>query len=297
MISFRYHVVTLVAVFLALGVGVLFGVSFIDQSTVETLRNTQARLGARNETLRERVVALEKERDTLNTYVASSRDRIVRGVLRDRAVVILSFDSTPVPSIEAVAATIQLAGGALDGSVTLSDRLDLRSEDGRGRLATVLGSQSNDVRALSELAVTRLVEVLSGRDETAFLQKLVDDGLASSRLQPLGQTAPDTAPDEGRAVVIVGGTGSKELNDRILLPLARALAAIPTVTAVVEGGSAPLRVLTPLREESGLRVVTVDGVETPLGQAALAVGLRAGFEGQFANYGVGAGATAALPAS
>jgi hypothetical protein len=296
LISFRYHVVTLVAVFLALGVGVLFGVSFIDQSTVETLRNSQTRLGARNEVLRERVVALEKERDALNTYVASSRDQIVRGALRDRAVVMLSFDSTPVPSVEAVAGTIQLAGGALEGSVTLSDRLDLRSEDGRRRLATVLDAPSNGVEALSDLAVSRLVQAFSGRDDTAFLQKLADDGLASGRLPATG-TGAETAAGQGRAVVIVGGNGSRELNDRLLLPLARSLAAVPMVTAVVESGSAPLRVLAPLREESGLRVVTVDGVDTPLGQAALAAGLRAGFEGQFGNYGVGAGATAALPAS
>ena len=45
MITFRYHVVTLVAVFMAIGVGVLFGATFIDQNIVDGLRASQARPG------------------------------------------------------------------------------------------------------------------------------------------------------------------------------------------------------------------------------------------------------------
>ena len=42
MINLRYHVVSLVAVFLALGVGVLMGSTVIDRVTVDQLREVYA---------------------------------------------------------------------------------------------------------------------------------------------------------------------------------------------------------------------------------------------------------------
>jgi hypothetical protein len=294
LITFRYHVVTLVAVFLALGVGVLFGVSFIDQSTVEGLKNAQTRLGARNEVLRDRIVALEKETEAFRTYVSSSRDLIVRGALRDHPVLVIAFESTPVSGVDAVNQTIQLAGARLDGSVTLSDRLDLRTDESRRRLAPLLGASSTEARLLSEAMVSQLTAAAAGRDGTAF-QKLIDNGMASGR-PPAASPREGAAPEATRAVVIVGGEGSKELNDRLALPLTRALAGEAVTTAVVEAESTSLRLLGPLREAGDLNLITVDGVETPLGQAALAAGLRAGFGGQFGNYGLGDGATSALPA-
>ena len=39
MINFRFHLVSLVAVFLAIGVGVAMGASFVDRATVDTLRS------------------------------------------------------------------------------------------------------------------------------------------------------------------------------------------------------------------------------------------------------------------
>ena len=39
MINFRYHVVSLIGVFLALGIGVIMGATVIDRVTVDQLRN------------------------------------------------------------------------------------------------------------------------------------------------------------------------------------------------------------------------------------------------------------------
>src|SRR5688500_16789890 len=106
MITFRYHVVTLVAVFMAIGLGVLFGATFIDQNIVDSLRATQARLGDRNETLRGRIVDLENENEALQTFTGSTRDIVVRGTLQDVPVVLVTFDSTPGEALDAVRETL-----------------------------------------------------------------------------------------------------------------------------------------------------------------------------------------------
>jgi hypothetical protein len=153
---------------------------------------------------------------------------------------------------------------------------------------------STDPKTLSDTLVAQLTAAATGRDLTVF-QRLIDGGMASGR-SPAVPAGIEGAPEPARAVVIVGGESSRELNDRLALPLTRALAGAPVLTAVVEAQSISLRLLGPIREAGDLNVITVDGVDTPLGQAALAAGLRAGFEGQFGNYGLGPGATTALPA-
>jgi hypothetical protein len=294
LITFRYHIVTLVAVFLALGVGVLFGASFIDQNTVEGLRKTQAALGHRNENLRNRIVALEKGNESLNRFVASTAATIQRDALKDRSVTLISFDSTPQDATSAVIATLGVAGSSLDGSIKLSDQLDLRSPDVRRKIGLLLGSASIDQKALSELLVSQLSTALMGRNP-GFLQKLIDAGMASS--QPGGGEAiPTGVSTVPSAVTVVAGNGN-ELNQRLAIPLVGALAAGPLVTSAVEKGASNLRLVGPVRRESGVKVVTVDSIETPVGQAAYAAGLKAGFAGQFGAYGFADGATSVLPQS
>ncbi len=287
MITFRYHVVTLVAVFMAIGLGVLFGATFIDQNIVDSLRAAQVRLGDRNESLRGRILELEKENEAVETFAASTRDLIIRGALDDVSIVLVSFESTPGDSLDAVRQSLTLAGGRFDGHVTLSNGLDLKSERNREGLAAALGTGSNDVNDLSEALVTQLGTALLGQNPE-FLTRLVESELASTPVAIAAPLAP--AP----VVVFIGGDASREITDRIAVPLTRLLVQRSTVTAVVEGGT-DARMLQPIRDDSDLQAVTVDSIETPLGQSAMAIGLKAARAGQFGHYGRAEGATTALP--
>lgn len=287
MITFRYHVVTLVAVFMAIGVGVLFGATFIDQNIVDGLRSAQARLGDRNESLRGRIVDLEKQNEAVETFAASTRDLIVRGSLDNVSIVLVSFDSTPGDSLDAVRQTLTLAGARFGGHLSLSDGLDLESEESRERLATALGSNSDDPEDLSEALVIQLSTALVGQNPE-FLTRLVEGELAST---PVSIATPlDPIP----VVVLVGGETPREVTERVVVPLTRLLGERSTVTAAVEQGT-DARMLQPIRDDSDLQAVTVDSIDTPLGQSALAIGLKAARSGQFGHYGRAEGATTALP--
>jgi hypothetical protein len=288
MITFRYHVVTLVAVFMAIGLGVLFGATFIDQNIVDSLRATQARLGERNEALRGRIVDLENENEALQTFTGSTRDIVVRNSLQNVPVVLISFESTPGDALDAVRGTLTLAGARTDGHITLSDRLDLKSAENRQRLADALGSSSIDAGKLSEELVAQLGSALTEQNPE-FLNKLLEAGLASAPV-----TLPAAPSEQAPAVVLVGGDTSREINDRVAVPLATLLGASPVVTAAVESGI-DLQMLGAIRNASDLRIVTVDSIETPLGQSSLAVGLQGALTGQYGHYGRGEGATTALP--
>jgi hypothetical protein len=287
MITFRYHVVTLVAVFMAIGLGVLFGATFIDQNIVDGLRAAQVRLGDRNESLRDRILELERQNEAVETFASSTRDLIVRGALEDVSVVLVSFEATPGESLDAVRQTLTLAGGRFDGHVTLSDALDLRSQENRERVAAALESNSDDAEALSQTLVTELGTALLGQNPN-FLSRLVESELAST---PVAIAAPlDPAP----VVVMVGGEIPRELTNRVAVPLLRLLGETGTVAAAAAAGT-EVNLLRQVRDDSDLQAVTVDSIDTPLSQSALAIGLRAALTGQFGHYGVAEGATTALP--
>lgn len=293
MITFRYHIVSIVAVFLALSVGVLFGATFIDQSIVDGLEATQERLGDRNEQLRDRIVDLEGQNDQFRAFAGATRNVTVRGVLQDQPVVTIQLEGTPGDTAESIASTLESAGARQLGVLTLTDQLDLTSEETRARLAEAMEISSEDPQALSFELVRQLAEALAG-ENPQILPVLAEAGLVRGEIDsvaPGTEEAPVVGPP---AVVILGGETSRTFSSRIVTPLVRALSERNLVSAVGVPGDAGV-VLDTLRRDSDLRVTTVDGVESAMGQSALALGLRAALEGQFGMYGTGEGATTSVP--
>lgn len=281
------------AVFLALGLGVLFGASFIDQSTVTALKISQQRLSERNKALRDRVVSLERESDSLKSFAASTRDALIREVLLGRSVVLVAFESSDEDSVNAAADALVKAGGSVEGSIRLSGDVQLESLESRRRVASLLGSESSSANRLFDLLVARLAEALSGK-QPGFIKSLVDGGLATVQEVAGGKLRPleELATVDGAVVIVPAGQST--INRRVAVPLARALSQSESKTAVVERGSEDLALVGAVRKQ-GVTVVTVDGIEGPIGQAGLALGLKAAFEGAFGHYGTGEGASAVLP--
>lgn len=293
MITFRYHIISIVAVFLALSIGVLFGATFIDQSIVDGLEAAQERLGDRNEELRTLIVELEDENDAFRTFAGATRDATVRGVLEGRRVVTIRFDDTPDQLAESMDGTLNAAGAQVDGRLDLTEQLDLASPETRARLAAALDVASDDPEALSGELAGQMAEALAG-ENPQVLPRLAEAGLIR------GGTAAQEVPVEGApaqdppAVVVLGGEVSGTFNDRVVVPLARALSERGVVTAVGVPGKTGV-ILQSLRGDTDLRVVTVDGVDLAMGQSLMALGLQAALQGQFGMYGTGEGATTSVP--
>lgn len=294
MINLRYHVVTLVAVFLALGLGVLFGASFIDQKTVSGLQRSQQRLGERNKTLRQEILALQKNQESVRSFAVSSRDLLIRGALADLPVVVLGFQSTDDGLIRDVEDTLVKAGGRLAASVRLMEDLDLKTEERKDAVAAAL-QITGDGAGPTQTIVQGMTDSLSGR-QRGYLQTLIDARLATAA-QPSGSSpqAPSELANPGTAVVILP-PGSKDSAQRtLLLPLVRSLAGSSVPTVVAQAEKAPMGLIQAIRGESDLKAVTVDQADQPTGQAALALGLQAALAGNFGHYGTQEGATALLP--
>ncbi|MEX2421373.1 MAG: copper transporter, partial [Actinomycetota bacterium] len=77
MISFRYHIVTIVAVFLALGLGVLAGTTVIDQQIVDGLRAQIVQANRQVGELQADVDALSGAHDRADSFIRDSTDPLI----------------------------------------------------------------------------------------------------------------------------------------------------------------------------------------------------------------------------
>lgn len=286
--------ITLVGIFLALGLGMLFGGSFIDQSVVDTLRLQQRSLSANNDRLHDRLLSIEKELKARTKYEDASRSLVVEGSLAGRNVILITFDSTSDGAKESVAQILAEAEASVSGAVELSSKLDLATTERKQQAA--LAVEADPSADVAPMVLDRLTGSLAGTSP-GFIQRLIDVGLASPGDLTGFTLKPATSiADAGSAIIFVAPEEkTKTLTEKFLLPLVQRLAAANVVAAVVERGSSELQVLGPIRGDAGLRVVTVDSIETTPGQVALAYGVRAAFEGTFGHWGLGSDATAVLP--
>jgi hypothetical protein len=124
MINFRYHIVSLMAVFLALSVGIVVGVSLrpsVDQGLTtqaaqdrKQVQDLRAELDRRNN--------LDKYRDAYASRVAPS---VTQGVLASERVTLIAMPDAPSGVVDQIAKAVPIAGGA----VTRTARVDASAFD------------------------------------------------------------------------------------------------------------------------------------------------------------------------
>jgi len=316
-INLRYHIVSLVAVFLALAIGIVVGSTVLKEGTVTVLRTTSNGLikesgqrRAENKVLTDRVKAYTEFGTAVLPDLA--RDR-----LKGRSAVLLDTDRVDDTTRKAVEDALRAAGADVDGRITFSsDRLGLAAEGDRTALNALLETDQADPVALrrsladrlaSRLAnparlpqgANRIQDVLTGLDDARFLAdlKLADKTMKDG-------TVP--FPRTGSMFVVIGPTDNPTPLDPLtfLVPLADRLSAriAPAPVAGVEAAVAPdgaswVEKLRAARDVPD-RVSTVDAVDRVYGQLALVEALQRRWQNEpTGHYGTKARNTGLLPES
>ncbi|MGH2733595.1 MAG: copper transporter, partial [Actinomycetota bacterium] len=259
MITLRHHLLSLIAVFLALGIGVVTGTSFVSPGTITALEGSLRKLGDLNGDLRREVADLRRRNELLGQFATASKEMLIRDVLADQPLVMVSFESTSTKTRDELSQTLLQAGSRVEGSVVLPGTMDFESGDRREQVAAVLEAASPDPDSLRTALVSQLAAALSGR-EPGTLQRLVDVGLVGMTEAPGGKGKPPSQlVAAGSALVVLAPAQrprpDSHLGDQFLVPLVRFLVSSSVLVAVAEDGAGPLPTLAPLRGESGLRVI------------------------------------------
>ena len=306
MISFRFYLVTLVAVFLALAVGVVMGSTLIDQVIVDGLRN---RVDTVSASLDERQAAndeLRAEVDRLEEYVRESALFSVSARFGPEQVMVVATRGIDAAEVAELVALFEAGGAEVAGVLWIEEKWDLASDEERTELAALFDRDPRSATALQAVAWGQLVDFLV---DPAASEPVVDDPLgllAGGGYVTLeaaeGQDA-DSLAGAVDGVVLVSGPATDlqtdELELRLGRRLARTTARIVVAEAYEESQDGPARgsVLSAIRSDEALAasVSTVDDVELVEGRVAAVLALADLQRGVVGHYGYGEDAQSALP--
>ena len=316
MISLRQHIFSLVAVFVALAVGIAAGSTVVRGPLLDSTRARLESAEAIIETERAENDRLAAEVAQLDGWAIDGPAQLLGGQLADRAVLLVVAGDTDIDAVTGTIRSIRESGAAFAGEVRIDPAVfDPTQVD---RLVAVLASvdtgATEPMVAMGDELSARLRQVVTDvrqsdgalRSDTlvrSAFGDLEDDGI----VDVLGVTRDEFTADDLQVVV---------LSDRNLAndpgPLLGAMISIatpaegeePIVTVVAEVGRvlqdnetpAPSFV-TVIRDSGRLRdeVSTVDNAETFLGWTATVLAVRAALAGDVGHYGFRNGAERSLP--
>ncbi len=306
MISFRFHIVSIVAVFLALAIGIVIGSTVIDQTIVDNLED---RVDDVNDNLDDRLQAneeLQEEVDDLEAFIGDSAAIAVDGRLDEVVTVLVTDRGVDAGPVDRTVELLGEAGADVRGVLTIDGSWALDDAEERAALAEAVDLDAEEpVEAIQARAAELLVADLSSsvevvNDDTGALDEVAELGLVDFEVMD------DVVVPRNTQVmfVVVSGPDSD-------------LAATPSHTtpfaaSAAEGaGGAVLAEVWVEREDGpdradslaavlgnpdlSSRITTVDDLDLPFGPTTVVLALAAAQAGDVGHYGVGDGADAAAP--
>lgn len=269
MYNLRYHIVSLVAVFVALTVGLLLGSIVVERGLLSSQQTTLVEgLQAEFDTLRTESADLKTANDALSAFASDAAPGVVQGVLDGRTVIVLASAET-ADTAARTSEAIRLAGGKAAVATLTGARLSLDDEAVVTAVAKELSIATDSVDA------TRVTSMLAVEWSTPDAPRPLTRALiASGGLKLSGLTTTSTVGGTAIAAVF-GGTP-----DPWAIRLAGSMTdtsrfAVGVDTTKRNDGSAKAA------REAGLS--GVDDVDTALGRVSFAwvlSGRAAGLFGQ-----------------
>jgi len=308
MVNLRYHVVSLIAVFLALTVGIVMGSTVVDRVTVDALNQRVTSVGRSVNAAQAENSRLNTELGTIRDYADQSRDQLVRGRLKGVPVLVVGItgvDRKPVDELRQALVTSQ---ATMAGTLWLTAKMRLDNDADVRAMAAVLNVGVDRPEVLRRLALAKVTEALAGSTEASpnpTLAALITAGFLTYEAPPTqaGATVgPNVALPPGLRVVVVSGAGADVGDDQVAMPLARDLGQASGHLVTAEsgqdspGGRGVFVGLVRKDDAISSRVSSVDNLESPMGQAATVLALEALAGPRTGHFGVGPGAQRLLPA-
>ncbi len=312
MIDFRYHLVSIVSIFMALAVGIVLGAGPLQGQIGDTLTSEITQLRTDKQALRGEVSDLNKALATATSYDTATLRRVVTGTLTGRAVAIVELPGADADEVRAIGETVVAAGGTvasttrvLDAWVSTDPKVVTSRTDVADKLAVSLrvtpsaaGASPSTLDKVLAAALVPTSASIPGTEVTrAALTDLVGAKLIEGAPQdtnPAQFVVVVTAPLAG---VAAETTAAADAWMQMIAALEAASAAtVATISAGAALGDQETSVVRVLRKNPGVAkaVSTVDDAGSPAGLASIVLGLVALETGAVGHYGTDEGASAAF---
>jgi hypothetical protein len=300
-ISFRYHVVSIVAVFLALALGVVVGTTALNGPITTNLRQQVDSLKKDRSSLASNNTKLQQQAGNSDQFAQTFGARIVAGTLKGKNVVIIGMPNASSSVKSAIGKQIGAAGGTVSGSIQLTgDFVDPKRANDIVNLVPGLqpiGLQLPTTSDAGTLGGALFGYVLlNSKAEPTDISTVI---AGFTKAQLLTVDTQNVGPAD-LAVVVTSGTlapgsdaGKTELDMVTQLQLAggHTIVAGDNASATSGGLIALARASDAVKDA----VSTVDDADTSMGQVTTTLALAEALTGKTGAYGNGSGSSSLFP--
>jgi hypothetical protein len=316
-IDFRYHLVSIVAVFLALAIGIVLGSTELQGHTIDVLQST-------SNGLKNSLNAVSAQRDSYGQeisadqqFLQTAESRLLAKELDGDRLVIITEPGAPGSVIDGIKQAAGIAGATVTGVVALQPKFNDLSGATQSSLSaintlvntggTLLAAPADPRTEYQQQAAQLIASAILGKTATASSGGSGLTAAAQTLLAAYEQagylTVNDVTVQATLAVIVTPQTapadGQNDAGNQVLLAIAQqfANASAATIVAGSVAGSSPAgSAISVLRSSSvSGQVSSVDNADTTLGQISSIWALANQNAGRKPNsYGI-SGASAVSP--
>lgn len=302
MIDFRYHIVSIVAVFLALALGLFLGSTTLQGTVTNNLKSQADQVTNANKNLTHQNRQLNGQLKQAGVFASAVEPFAVAGRLANTSVAIVSAPNVDGGDRDQLVQTLGDAGATVTADVRLNPAyLDPAQDVELGNLAHELAGGrhlpkgNGAAQASYELAHALLVRPTSIPQSQTRVAVILNS-LADGKMLDVSGDLPTHPAD--LAVLLLPApdssatTAAATQQYAVLADLAQALRGASTgvvVAAPTIAPDAPDGALSAVRSDAVLTkaVSTVDADDTAAGRIAVVLALAAEPSGTIGNYGAG----------
>jgi hypothetical protein len=275
MYGFRYHLVTVVSFFMALGIGLLLGGSigqdvFSKQQALlfSKLEEKYATVKEENNRLAKKAEELTKRQKATESALEQIGSRYVEERLLGKKIVLINLDHANIDSLVQI---LHTAGAEIQGTISVKDPSVFTPGSSSKEFVQAFAMNDNprNIQVFAQAAET-LASELCGETDGHWLDNMVSHGWLE-RFGTFG-TSPDT-------VIVIGGA-TRETQGRVRafdIPLIQTLCKKGVNVIGAERGDAPVSTMDSYAEQG---ISTVDSVNETAGGVAI-VDVINGAKGHF----------------
>jgi Copper transport outer membrane protein, MctB len=284
MINFRFHVVSLIAIFLALALGVVIGAGVIDRGVVDTLNNRLDRVESKSDRIQGENDVLSQRNQQTENMIGDLQPFAVSGRLLNNDVGVVAVRGVDGDRVSALVTAVQQADATATGTLWLEDKWTLSDDDSVKALQDALGVTTKNKASLRASGYQQLAQRLGATDARAageqdLLAVLEQAGFLG--YDSVGDSNITDFPGRGAGIVLVAGNGGAVDSALVAVPAAKALhtADVPLVVASVwkqvTDGPDRAAAVQPIRDNEQLKatVSTVDDLDLVEGPTTVVLAL------------------------
>lgn len=289
-VDLRYHVVSIVSIFLALGLGIIIGANLGHSANaqlekqLERLEITYDKIREDQKLLQASLEAKNNEIDLANQFQkAILPNLIVNRLLGKRIAVIRTNNSVDFKHAKKIVSVLRQAGAEVTSVTTIVKPLNLSDQQFRTELLDAFDLHSTDDKTLIAALSSKIIQIIlrgEGSSQLLYLQN-----------KDIVQLWGDYNRGTVDTIVFLGGAMNPESNFQreIDVPL---LDAVRKTRAMIVGVEPSFVSESYMRTYQAKCQGTVDNVETSPGEATLVYLLASGKKG---FYGIKDTARALIP--